>query len=127
MQGETDLRRMLETLKPSLDPRRFTFSTHPEMSMAEAAAFNPLAAIHEPEGLTLISENGDGPRFAMITLTVHSSLEAVGLTAAVSKALASEGISANMVAAFFHDHIFVAENDAERAMTALQNISTEPA
>lgn len=126
MQGETDLKLMLESLKPALDPRRFTFSTHPGMSMAEAAALNPLAAIHETEGLTLIAENGDGPRYAMITLTVHSSLEAVGLTAAVSKVLAGEGISANMVAAFFHDHIFVSEKDAERAMTALQNLATAP-
>jgi uncharacterized protein len=60
--------------------------------------------------------------YAWITLTVHSSLEAVGLTAAVSKALTEENISCNVVAAFFHDHIFVPVKDAERAMNALQRL-----
>ena len=56
---------------------------------------------------------------AWITLTVHSSLEAVGLTAAVSKALTEANISCNIVAAFYHDHIFVPIADAPRAMDAL--------
>lgn len=57
-----------------------------------------------------------------ITLTVHSSLEAVGLTAAFSNALAKEGISCNVVAAYYHDHIFVNCNDASRAMEILNNL-----
>lgn len=60
---------------------------------------------------------------AWITLTIHSSLEAVGLTAAFSNALATEGISCNVVAAYYHDHIFVAKSDAVRALQVLQKLS----
>jgi hypothetical protein len=63
----------------------------------------------------------------MITLTVHSSLAAVGLTAAFSARLAREGIGANVVAAFHHDHIFVPAADAERALAALKALHRESA
>jgi len=59
----------------------------------------------------------------MITLDIHSSLEAVGLTAAFATALGNEGISANVVAAYYHDHIFVPAVDAGRAVAALQALS----
>ena len=58
-----------------------------------------------------------------ITLKVHSSLEAIGLTAAMSRALMEAGISANVVAAYYHDHIFVPAADAERAVEALRQLS----
>ena len=61
-------------------------------------------------------------RGAWITLTVHSALSGVGLTAAFATALGKEGLSANVVAAYYHDHIFVAVEDAERAMAALQKL-----
>ena len=54
-----------------------------------------------------------------ITLTVHSSLEAVGLTAAFSKALSDKEISCNVVAAYYHDHIFVNKKDINEAMKVL--------
>ena len=56
-----------------------------------------------------------------ITLTVHSSLEAVGLTAAIATELARFGVSANVVAAYFHDHVFVPSAQAEQALAALGN------
>ena len=121
--GETDLSLMLRTLEPVLDLRRFTFSTDPNMTMAEGAQLSPVAMFQEAEGLTLIREGGDGPYFSMISLSVHSSLEAVGLTAAFSRALGDCGISANVVAAYFHDHIFVQESDAEQAMRALRDLA----
>ena len=125
MSGETDLAVMLRSLEPVLDPRRFAFSTHEGMSLAEAAALDPVGAFHEAEGLTVIAEaqDGDASRFAMLSLSVHSSLEAVGLTAAISAALGAAGISANVVAAFYHDHIFVAEADAEPAMDVLRDLA----
>ena len=58
-----------------------------------------------------------------ITLTVHSSLEAVGLTAAFSKALSENGISCNVVAAYYHDHIFIDKKDTEKAMAILNEFS----
>jgi uncharacterized protein len=60
-----------------------------------------------------------------ITLTIHSSLEAVGLTAAVSQELTNAGISCNVVAAYYHDHLFVAIEDAERAIEVLTAMSQE--
>ena len=123
MTGETDLAALLGGMKPVLDPRRFHFSTHPELTLAEAAQFAPIAVFQEPEGLTLITESDEEPRYAMITLTIHSSLEAVGLTTVVSSALSSAQISANVVAAFYHDHVFVPERDAERALDTLKPVS----
>jgi len=121
--GETDIEALLRGMKPVLDPRRFNFSTHTDMTLEDAAQYSPIAAFQEAEGLTLIAEGNALPRYAMITLTIHSSLEAVGLTAAVSKALSDENISANVVAAFYHDHIFVNENDADRAVNVIQKLS----
>lgn len=125
MSGETDLAALLRGMKPVLDPRRFNFSSHPKLTFEEAANHSPLAVFQEPEGMTLIAEGNAEPRYAMITLMIHSSLEAVGLTAAVSQALAAEGISANVVAAFYHDHVFVAEDDAGHAVAVLEKLSNE--
>ncbi len=127
MTGETDLNALLREMKPVLDPRRFVFSTHTDMTLEEAAKLSPIAMFQEPEGMTLIYESDEQPRYAMITLTVHSSLEAVGLTAAISAALTKQRISANVVAAFYHDHIFVSESDADRAMAALLAVSEDAA
>jgi len=87
----------------------------------------PFASCIEPEGLSLIvprsraDANGLGYEtvFRGITLRIHSNLEAVGLTAAVSAKLTAYGISANVVAGYFHDHIFVQAEYAEKAMAAL--------
>lgn len=89
----------------------------------------------EAEGLTVIARQAElaatvlptgaaiqGP-MARITLTIHSSLEAVGLTAAVSTALAQKGISANMIAGWHHDHIFLPAAQAEAAMAALRDLA----
>jgi hypothetical protein len=54
---------------------------------------------------------------------VHSSLEAVGLTAAFATALSREGISCNVLAGHHHDHILVATADAERAMDVLHGLA----
>lgn len=123
MNGETDLKKILRSLEPVLDPRKFTFSTHPGMSMTEAVVREPLALFQEKEGLTMISEGGDGPYYSMISLSVHSSLEAVGLTAAMAKALTDHGISANVVAAYYHDHVFVKESDGPAAVAVLQDLA----
>jgi hypothetical protein len=85
----------------------------------------------EQEGITIIVTKQTADTWqlnysfiaAWITLTVHSSLEAVGLTAAFSTALSAEGISCNVVAAFYHDHIFVDKKDTEVAMNVLSKFS----
>jgi hypothetical protein len=94
-------------------------------------SLNPVATFTEAEGLTLVIEKSAALEaglsfegsFKQITLTVHSSLEAVGLTAAVATKLASKGISANVIAAYYHDHIFVQSSKADAAIEALCELS----
>jgi hypothetical protein len=125
MSGETDLARLLRDLRPERHPGEYVFCV--AGSPGQAAALQPVCLFREDEGMTIILSKEQADAMSMsytlvcawITLTVHSSLEAVGLTAVVSRALAEEGISCNMVAAYYHDHIFVPVADAERAMEAL--------
>lgn len=92
---------------------------------------HPIGTFTESEGLTLIvnRKRADAADqcyeavFRMITLEVHSSLQAVGLTAAVSQALASNNISANVVAAFHHDYVFVPSSQATEAAAVLKTLS----
>jgi hypothetical protein len=78
--------------------------------------------VREDEGFTLIRP---GKGWARITLTVHSSLAGVGLTARVAAVLAAQGIAANLVAGFHHDHLFVPWARREEALAMLRSLSTD--
>jgi uncharacterized protein len=119
LSGETDLARLIATMEPVLHPNRYAFRL--------ADAFDPqaFATIREDEGVTVVTLDPHGD-WARITLTVHSSLEAVGLTAAFARALADIGISANVIAGLHHDHIFVPWSRRDDAMTALRKLSGSP-
>ena len=127
--GETDVATLLRTLDPVLDGNEWVFV---RVGDSEVPKYMPhaLASFREPEGMTLVMprikateiEHSSAP-MARITLRVHSSLEAVGLTAAVSRVLANDGISANMIAAYYHDHVFVPQALADRAMNCLRGLS----
>ena len=129
MTGETELKKILATLSPQLDSREYVLCTFKNAVYGDYAQLQPIASYMEAEGLTLVVEKNSADRegidyqavFKCITLNVHSSLQAVGLTAAVSSLLAEQGISANMIAAYYHDHIFVPAADAERALALLQS------
>ena len=129
MPGEKDLSTLLKTLEPTLQEGEYVFCCVPELDGIDQGEV--LLSFREAEGVTVIlrKERADGLGLtysyvaAWITLTAHSSLEAVGLTAAFSGALAGEGISCNVVAAYYHDHIFVNAADAARAMAVLQTLS----
>lgn len=131
MTGETNLSRLLASLSPRLNPGRFVFCSVPQPTVVQVAA--ALGSFREAEGTTLILAREEAERLGLtydylaswITLEVHSSLAAVGLTAAFAKALAGEGISCNVIAGFHHDHLFVAEADAERALARLQRLAAE--
>jgi uncharacterized protein len=69
------------------------------------------------------TEMSDESAFSWITLTVNSSLDGVGLTAAVSQALAEQGIPCNVVAAAHHDHLFVPERRAEETVLILESLA----
>jgi hypothetical protein len=130
MTGEKDLDKLLETMKPELQPGEYVFCTVEDLNMVSLA--ETILIFRENEGITVIvrkeiaDKSGLNYSFvaAWITLTVHSSLEAVGLTAAFSKALAENGVSCNVVAAFYHDHLFVRQQDAAKAMEILNGFST---
>ena len=127
--GESDLLTLIAQMSPSLDDQIWAFVSVDDVS-SEYLAEHALATFRETEGTTLIvpwerAEEFDvsSEPMARITLNIHSSLEAVGLTAAVSQALASEAISANVVAGFYHDHIFVPQTMGERAVACLKLLS----
>ena len=130
MPAETDLKVLLSSLSPQLMAEEFVFCTLPDARYGDFAHLSPLAAFQELEGLTLIltRQRAQDSGFAYagvfrcLTLTVHSSLDAVGLTAAVAGALADQGISANVMAAWYHDHIFVPAERAEDAMAVLATL-----
>ena len=130
MAGEEDLDTLLVLLEPSLLPGDFVFCTAANLKYGDFAELQPLASYQEEEGLTLVllKQSADvaglayDSVFNCITLMVHSSLEAVGLTAAVSGKLAANGISANVMAAYHHDHVFVPENKAKLALQLLAEL-----
>ncbi len=130
MSGETDLKRLLAEMEPMLHDGEYVYCTV-EGRAAAWFALEPIGTFRENEGITLILERARaeaaglsyGPVLRLITLSVHSALEAVGLTAAVSGALTQAGISANVVAAYYHDHIFVPAADAKRAVEVLRTLS----
>jgi len=129
MQGEKDLAVLLKTMKPELNEGEFVFCTINDLSTI--AIKDIVGFFREGEGITIVVKKEVADQlslnysfvFSWISLTVHSSLEAVGLTAAFSKALAAHSISCNVIAGYYHDHIFVAQHDAEKAMKALGELS----
>jgi uncharacterized protein len=129
MTGESNLDTLLKTMKPKLNNGEFVFCSVKDLTSEELK--DTVLIFKEDEAITIIvkKEIADTLKLdytfisSWITLTVHSSLEAVGLTAAFSKALSDNGISCNVVAAFYHDHIFVDKRDAEKAMVVLNRFS----
>lgn len=125
----TDLSTLLENLEPILDEQDYVFCTVASVP----DGLKPLATFREGEGISLICQKEEAETiglaydgiFTKITLSVYSSLEAVGLTAAVSTALTEGNISANVVAAYHHDHVFVPKDKAEEAMRILRRLNTK--
>ncbi len=127
MNGERNLDKLLKSMSPALIDGEYVFCTFPEAQYGDHTDLAPIAAINEAEGLTLVIPKSKADENALayesvfkgITLNVHSSLDAVGLTAAFSKKLTDHGISANVMAGYYHDHIFVQSESAPQAMAAL--------
>ncbi len=132
MAGIVELSELLKSMTPEIKSGEYVFCTV-DGDYSDYAHLSPLAFFVEAEGLTLIvsveaAEKAQLPyesTFKQITLTVHSSLDAVGLTAAVATRLAAYGISANVVAAYYHDHIFVQTEKADEALLALKEFGAE--
>lgn len=129
MSGELDLGALLKTLKGTLVEGVFVFATVD----AVPAGLRPRMVFQEAEGTTVIclreeaAAHGMAYEFdsRMITLDVHSSLEAVGFMAVIATELAKEGMGVNPVAGFYHDHIFVPDGREQDAMRVLARIGVE--
>lgn len=129
MSGEKNLDTLLKNMKPKHNIGDYVFCVVNDLTRINIDDI--IFFFKEQEGTTIIIKKELADHLKLdysfisgwITLTVHSSLEAVGLTAAFSKALAEAGISCNVVAAFYHDHIFVAKEDTEKAIEILNRFS----
>lgn len=117
----THLGRILAEMRPVLHDEPYGFELLDPDAPLPAEIF---ALIREDEGMTLVAPFPDG-EWARITLMVHSSLSAVGLSAAVARALADRGLPANIIAGYCHDHIFVPWTRREEALTALEALSEQ--
>jgi len=129
MTAETNLQTILKSMKPLLHEGEYVFCA---VENTEAIDPNDLVmTFRETEGTTLIIRKETADKLnlkydfiaAWISLMVHSSLEAVGLTASFSTALADEGISCNVVAGYYHDHLFIKHSDSQKAIAVLEKLS----
>lgn len=129
MSGEKNLQQLLKSMKPEYNSGEYVFC---KVDNLENVNLNDIEMFFkEKEAVTLILKKEVADKLHLdysvvmswITLTVHSSLEAVGLTAAFSKALSEQEISCNVVAAFYHDHIFVNKKDTDKAMQILNSFA----
>ena len=120
-----DIESLIRTMEPALNPGCYAFATPMNGRPIDLASV--IAFIREPEGTSIVISEDLALeqdlqihfRAAWITLTVHSDLKAIGLTAAFATALDRANISCNVVAGCYHDHIFVPIELAELAMLTL--------
>ena len=130
MVAETDLKALLKNLTPVASAEDYVFTTLPKANVSSELIAVAKGVFQESEGTTLIISATEAQRSALpfegrfrcITCEVHSSLDAVGMTAAMSRALGDAGISANVVAAYYHDHIFVPADKVDLAVQVLQKL-----
>lgn len=129
MSGEKDQRLLQQMMAPELRPETFVYCTFPDFQLP--ADISPICTFREAEGMTAIVERSQAVReklphifeARLITLTVHSSLEAIGFLAMISSSLANAGIPCNAVAAFHHDHLFIPVERATEALSLLEALS----
>lgn len=132
MTGETELKKLLASMTPRLLPHTYVFAALPP-GASPIDGLDPVMQFRELEGLTLIVTEDQAKaaglagtfRCRMITLDIHSSLEAVGFLAAITTRLAAAGMCVNPVSAFYHDHLFVPAERAEDALAILRALAAE--
>jgi hypothetical protein len=130
MTGERDLKMLQRHMAPQLRPETFVYCTFPDFRLP--AGINPICTFRETEGLTAIVERSEADltevphvfEARLITLTVHSSLDAIGLLATVATHLAKANIPCNAIAAYHHDHLFVPRHLADDAMSLLASMAS---
>ena len=131
MDAVSDLATLIAAMDPDVLADQYVFCTVPPDREAAVVAASPFATVREAEGLSAVLTQAKADAFGLpydsvhrcIALRVHSSLTAVGLTAAVATALAEAGLSANVVAGHHHDHVFVLAKTAEQAVGVLRGLA----
>ena len=127
-----EARGMIAAMAPELEQGQFVFCAVPTQD-SERVSVVAIGTFREREGWSAILPANDARNLGlksdqllrMIRLGVDSALDGVGLTAAVSTALAEIGIACNVVAALRHDYLFVPAADADRAIARLESLSAE--
>lgn len=123
--GETNLQSLIANMEPILNDGEYVFVSLSSIESIPSAMI--VSTMKEKEGITVVLSKADAENLGLkfefvaswITLNIHSSLEAVGLTAAFSTELGRNDISCNVIAGFYHDHIFVDKKDKNKAMDVL--------
>lgn len=129
MTGKSNLSELIRGMRPVLHPGEFIFTS--QLSLENIPLESMVAQFREKEGITVIMEKSVADDLDLsydyvaswITLKIHSSLDAVGFTAIFSSELAKHSISCNVVAAYYHDHIFVNKKQGERAVQVLTQLA----
>lgn len=129
MSGEKNIAALIHGMTPKLNSGEYVFCTVTDVSSINRT--DTICEFKEDEGVTIVLERNKADALKLhyeyvaswITLQIHSSLEAVGLTALFSTELAKYEISCNVIAGYYHDHIFVDRNDANMAIEALTNLA----
>jgi hypothetical protein len=131
---ETNLQKLLANMMPELHSGEYVFASV-KVDDSKIAQDAVVGWFREPEGITVILERSAATEAGiessfpsrMITLTIHSSLEAVGFMAVITNRLAAAGISVNAISAYHHDHLFVPLQKADKAMQILLTLMEEAA
>ena len=131
MTGETNLNLLISNMQPILNDGEYVFTS--VLSTRKIPRELVVFEMREREGVTVVLKRKDAEALGLnyeylaswITLDIHSSLEAVGLTAAFSNALAEHQISCNVIAGYYHDHIFVNKLDSEKAISVLKDLAAQ--
>ena len=129
MAGETNLDRLIKSLSAELVEGLFVFVSVPPDQRPKD--LTPRMVFEEAEGTTLIMLKSEAQARGlayefpcrMITLNIHSSLEAVGFMARIASELAAHDMGVNPVSGFYHDHLFVPDGREQQALDVLQNLS----
>jgi uncharacterized protein len=127
----SNLEQLVREMNPQLNDGQWAFCTLPDGTTPPAGA---LAVFRETEATTVIVPAADAASLglerryvaAWITLTVFSDLDAVGFLAVISRVLAAEGISCNVMSAVHHDHLFVPYDEGRRAVDVLRQLQSSP-